>query len=79
MDDLLARVWRDLLDRIEGPMKFRILIQPLMACILAVRAGLRDARAGRQPFRSTLDNAKSYCGRPGGISPGLSFWPSLWT
>ena len=31
-------------------MKLRLILQPLMACILAVRAGMRDAREGRPPF-----------------------------
>jgi|SRR5579872_2500873 len=36
-----------LVGRIQGPLSFRIIIQPLVAAILAVRAGLRDAREGR--------------------------------
>ena len=31
-------------------MKLRLIIQPLVACILAVRAGLRDAREGKPPY-----------------------------
>jgi hypothetical protein len=38
-----------LVGRIEGPLSFRIIIQPLVAVILAVRAGLKDAREGRPP------------------------------
>lgn len=38
-----------LLGRIEGPLSFRIVIQPLVAMVLAVRAGVRDAREGRPP------------------------------
>jgi len=31
-------------------MNFRLMLQPTMAIILAVRAGLRDGRQGRPPF-----------------------------
>ena len=31
-------------------MKMRLIIQPLIACVLAVRAGLRDARENKPPF-----------------------------
>src|SRR4051812_14105605 len=44
MDNFFTRVWTDLIGRMEGPMNFRLIIQPLIACILAVRAGLQDAR-----------------------------------
>ena len=45
-----ARVFTDLVGRVEGPMKLRLIIQPLVACVFAVRAGLRDAREGRSPY-----------------------------
>ncbi|MDB6068675.1 MAG: hypothetical protein JWR26_4883 [Pedosphaera sp.] len=35
--------------RLQGPFSFRIIIQPLVAVALAIRAGVRDARAGRPP------------------------------
>jgi len=35
-------------------MTFRLILQPLMATLLAVRAGLRDAREGRPPYFWTL-------------------------
>jgi hypothetical protein len=50
MEDFFTRVWTDLIGRVEGPMKFRLVLQPLMACILGLRAGLRDAREGKLPF-----------------------------
>ena len=31
-------------------MKLRLIMQPLMACVMAVKAGSRDAREGRAPF-----------------------------
>lgn len=44
----------ELLARSSGPLHLRLLIQPLVATSLAIRAGLRDARAGRPPFLWTL-------------------------
>lgn len=37
-------------DRISGPLKFRFLLQPLMATIFAVIDGLRDAKEGNTPY-----------------------------
>ena len=50
MDDFFTRVWTNLVGRIEGPMKFRLILQPLVACSMAIRAGLRDARENKPPF-----------------------------
>ena len=50
MEDFFSHGWADLIGRIDGPMKLRLLVQPLLACILAVRAGLRDARENSPPF-----------------------------
>jgi len=50
MDDLLTRVWEHLGGRIGGPLTFRLILQPLVAAALAVRAGLLDARTGRAPY-----------------------------
>jgi hypothetical protein len=44
------RIWDQELARPSGPMKFRFLLQPLMAAIVAVRDGMKDARTGRMPF-----------------------------
>jgi hypothetical protein len=54
MEELIARGWAGLMDRIGGPMTFRLILQPLMATLLAVRAGLKDAREGRPPYFWTL-------------------------
>lgn len=47
MDDVLTRIWTDLVGRATGPMMFRFLLQPLMALFYAYRDGMDDARAGR--------------------------------
>ena len=54
MRDLLIRGWMNLFDRVGGPMTFRIILQPAMATLLAVLAGLRDAREGRPPYLWTV-------------------------
>jgi len=39
-----------LLVRIEGPMNFRLILQPLVALFFAFRDGVRDARERRSPY-----------------------------
>ena len=46
--------WGELWARVGGPMDFRLVLQPGMAILIAIRAGLRDAREGRPPFLWTL-------------------------
>jgi hypothetical protein len=43
------RFLHDLLERPDGPMRFRFILQPLMAVIAASRDGVQDARLGRSP------------------------------
>ena len=50
MDDFVTRTFQELVGRAYGPMNIRLVIQPLVASYLAVRAGLRDARAGNPPY-----------------------------
>lgn len=50
MEETVSRILTGLLDRIGGPMTFRIILQPIMAGLLALRAGLKDAREGRPPY-----------------------------
>jgi hypothetical protein len=50
MDDVMVRFTNDLLERVSGPMKFRLVLQPAMAAFFAIRSGLADARAGRPPY-----------------------------
>ena len=60
IQDIVVRQWNDLLARPSGPLSFRFLLQPVMAAFLAVRAGLRDARLGREPyFKLILTDAAS--------------------
>jgi hypothetical protein len=50
MNEIFARVWENLYARFTGPMNLRLIIQPTVATILAIRAGLRDAQQNREPF-----------------------------
>jgi hypothetical protein len=54
MEEWLARFCSDLVARVGGPFTFRFVIQPLVASLLAVRAGLADARAGRPAYLWTV-------------------------
>jgi hypothetical protein len=57
MNDILARVASNLVDRTTGPLHFRIFLQPAMAIIFAIIDGRKDAKAGRRPyFWSLLTN-----------------------
>lgn len=70
IQDILIRQWNDLLARPSGPLSFRFVLQPVMAAIVAIRAGLRDARLGREPyFKLILTDA---AGRGQRIRRGLA-------
>ena len=42
------------IDRFDGPLHFRLIMQPLMAVFLAIRDGAKDAREGRSAYLWTL-------------------------
>ena len=48
------RIWYQLIERTDAPMRFRFILQPLMAAIAAILDGLKDARAGRSPYFWTM-------------------------
>lgn len=50
MNELLTSMWENLINRTEGPMSLRFLIQPTMSLIFAIRAGLKDAQSGTVPY-----------------------------
>jgi hypothetical protein len=54
MRDFLTTYWNDFLGRFEGPLHFRLIMQPLMAILFAVRDGRRDAREGRGAYLWSL-------------------------
>jgi hypothetical protein len=50
MDEMWTRLGHDMVDRVSGPMKFRLVLQPTMAAIFAIRSGLEDARLAKSPY-----------------------------
>jgi hypothetical protein len=44
------RIWYQELARASAPMKFRFVLQPLMAVLVAIRDGRKEAQAGRSPY-----------------------------
>ena len=72
MEEILTRIWENLGGRVGGPMSLRLLIQPAIATLLAVRGGLADAKAGKPPYLwLVLTNADK---RPALLRQG---WKSL--
>jgi hypothetical protein len=54
MHDFFANYVSNFIGRFDGPLHFRLIMQPLMAILLAVRDGSRDAREGRGAYGWTL-------------------------
>ena len=50
VEDMFSRGWEELIARDSGPLHVRLILQPLVATILAIRSGLNDAREGRPVF-----------------------------
>ena len=62
--ETLARGWENLIDRVGGPMSFRLLVQPAVAIFFAIRAGVRDARENKPTFLGcALSNPRSWSPR----------------
>jgi hypothetical protein len=54
MDDIWMRIVENMGDRFTGPMKLRLVLQPFMASVFAILAGLKDAKAGKPPYLWSL-------------------------
>jgi hypothetical protein len=50
MEEFFTRIYENMIDRVSGPMHLRLILQPLMAAILATLAGLKDAKKGWPPY-----------------------------
>ena len=48
--DMIGRGWANFLARPSGSLSLRFYVQPTMASLLALRAGIEDARQGRQGY-----------------------------
>ncbi len=54
MDDFLSRWWQEIVHRPEGLLAFRFYLQPIMAVLVAIRDGVKDARADRPAYLWSL-------------------------
>jgi hypothetical protein len=54
MHDIWPRFVEHLNQRIDGPLHFRLVLQPVMAAIFATIGGFKDAKAGRAPYLWSL-------------------------
>jgi len=48
--NMLSRAAEHLLGRVSGPLNFRLFVMPTVVTVLAIRAGLRDAREGQPAY-----------------------------
>jgi hypothetical protein len=46
--------WERVIARMDGPLHFRIIMQPLMASLFAVLDGIKDAKQGNPPYLWTM-------------------------
>jgi hypothetical protein len=67
--EVRERFWRDLLQRPDEVMRFRFVLQPIMAAIAALHDGREDARLGRSPYFWALLSAPSE--RAGRLAEGV--------
>jgi hypothetical protein len=51
---------KGLSERLDGPLHFRFIVQPLMAIIFAVINGVKDAKAGKPAYFWTLLSTPEY-------------------
>ena len=67
-----GRLWKDILARPGGPMTFRLILQPAMAAIAALRDGVKDARLGRRPYLwAIMRGVRTAEGRRGRLWEGI--------
>lgn len=50
MEDFFSRFYENIGLKISGPMKFRFILQPLVALIFSIKAGYRDSKKGNVPY-----------------------------
>ena len=50
MEDIWLRFVDNMGDRVTGPLRFRLILQPAMAAIFAIMSGLGDAKTGKAPY-----------------------------
>lgn len=50
MDEILHRIAENLTGRLDGPLHFRLILQPVMATLFAFVDGVKDARLNKPAF-----------------------------
>ena len=50
MNEFFSWLLNQLVGRIDGPLRFRLVLQPAVAIFFAIRDGLKDAREGKPPY-----------------------------
>jgi hypothetical protein len=63
---MIGRGWENFLARPNGSLSLRFYVQPTMASLLALRAGIQDARQGRQSYPVGHSNTP---GEASGVAP----------
>ena len=58
MEEFLLRIWENAGDRVSGPMWLRLVLQPAVASVFALRAAFCDAREGRPAYFWTVVTQK---------------------
>jgi len=48
--ELFTRVWNNLIERTEGPMSLRFVLQPTMSLIFAIKAAIKDSKNNTIPY-----------------------------
>jgi hypothetical protein len=56
----LQRIVHNLFARLDGPLHFRLILQPVMATIFAVVDGIKDAKAGKPAYFWALLSTPHY-------------------
>jgi len=58
LSDVPSNAWEMLAGRTTGPLTLRLILQPTMAALLGIRAGLKDAKEGRRPYLASIFQTK---------------------
>jgi len=58
LSDVPSNAWEMLAGRTTGPLTLRLILQPTMAALLGIRAGLKDAKEGRTPYLASIFQTK---------------------
>jgi hypothetical protein len=58
--EIWQRMVGDFFARLDGPLHFRFIFQPVMAIIFAVIDGVKDAKAGKPPYFWALFSTPEY-------------------